>query len=267
MMKDLLKADFYRLRKDVILLVALIVLVAFAFITPLMYAALELFASDSLAELEAMGFSMQITGKYSFASALSLTNNFGMILPILIGILVCKDFSAGTVRNKIITGHSKASVYVSILISSVALGAALFALYALLTLGIGSLFLGYGAEFNMTELLYILKTLVMGVLIFACACALAVLLGALTRSIGLTIVLEIAAALVISLLGSLNSLPIALPDWMEKVSRINPVYQISLASAGSVTNELFVTSLITSAVYLVLFGGIGLIIFRKADQK
>ncbi|NLW74289.1 MAG: hypothetical protein GX057_05270 [Clostridiales bacterium] len=188
-MSDLLRADYYKIKKDIILFIALILVVFFALSTPALYLLLEKLIEDSLDELGGMGFGIAFSGKFVFMSTLSVTNNIGLILPVLMGILVCRDFSTGTVRNKIIAGHSRLQVYLSLLISAVSIGATLFLIYSLLMLALGSLLLGYGSDFNSSELIYILKVLLMGTLMFSAMISIGVFFAAATRSIGITIVL------------------------------------------------------------------------------
>lgn len=266
-MLNLLRADFYRIKKDIVLIIALILLVIFALMLPLLYYAMSIVGGDSLAELEAIGMSISFSGKSVFVSSMSLTNNFGLILPVLIGILVCRDFTTGTVRNKIISGHSKASVYLSHAVSAAATGAALFALYSLLSLAFGVLILGYGSEFNSGELIYLIKTLLMGILIFAAVISLAVFFSAITRNTGVTIVLQIFSSLFIMVLGTVPMMLPNVPGWLENLLKFNPAYQINVVASGTVSNEIFIISLISSAAYIAILTLAGTLIFRKADQK
>ncbi len=266
-MPELLSADFYRIKKDFILLVALILAVAFALMTPVLYSLIGLAAGESFSELEEMGMSFSLTGKSVFVSSLSITNNFGLILPVLIGIIVCRDFSAGTVKNKIISGHTKPAVYMSHFISSVAVGTLMFIVYSLLSLALGCLILGYGEPFDTGELLFILKTLLVGLFVFASINSLAVFFAATTRSTGFTIVLQISAALLVATLGTLPLMIPALPDWFENLMRANPAYQINAIAGGIVENDILVISLVSSLAYIALVTVAGMLLFSKADQK
>ena len=104
----------------------MILVVFFALSTPVLSLLLEKLVKDSLGELEGTGFGISFSGKFVFVSSLSVTNNLGLILSVLIGILVCRDFLSGTVRNKIIAGRNRLQIYLSLLISAVSAGAALF---------------------------------------------------------------------------------------------------------------------------------------------
>jgi ABC-type transport system involved in multi-copper enzyme maturation permease subunit len=266
-MHNLLLADFYRIRKDVIFTVALILLIIFSLMMPAILALLKPLMAASLEELGEYGAGISISGKYIFATSMSLTNNFGLILPVLIGIIVCRDFAAGTVRNKIISGHSKSSVYLSHFVSAVLTGVALYALYALLSLVFGSLILGYGSKINSGEIIFILKILLMGTLIFAFTASLSVFFAAVTRSMGMTIILQISAMLLLSVLGSLPAMIADMPGWLETLLKFNPAYQITAAASGSFDGGIFIISILSSIAYIVAITVGGTLIFRSSDQK
>ena len=96
-MTNLFRADLKRVLKDKLLLVMGILAVVFALITPLLYAAI--FSSDGL--LDDPLFASLVTAKSQFFQSFSMTNNLGLIAPVLLAIVLCKDFSFGTVRNKV----------------------------------------------------------------------------------------------------------------------------------------------------------------------
>ena len=112
-MRGLLKADFKRITKDKLLLVMGILAVAFALLTPLLYALLFSgagFEDEPLLEV-------MLPAKNQFFASFSLGNNLGLIAPVLLGIALCKDFSFGTIRNKIIAGKSRKAIYMSLFIT------------------------------------------------------------------------------------------------------------------------------------------------------
>ena len=102
-MRELFRADLKRVLKDKLLMVMGILAVVFALITPLLYAAI--FSSGGL--LDDPMFSSLVSAKGQFFQSFSMTNNLGLIAPVLLAIVLCKDFSFGTVRNKIIAGKRR----------------------------------------------------------------------------------------------------------------------------------------------------------------
>ena len=266
-MSDLLRADYYRIKKDVILVISLIIIAFFALSTPALSLLLKKLLIDSIGELDGMNLGISFTGKYVFVSSLSVSNNVALILPVLIGIIVCRDFSSGTVRNKIIAGHSRLRIYLSSLVTAASVGAALFLIYSLLMLSFGSLLLGYGSAFTLSEFVYVLKVLLMGTLMYSALMAFAVFFAATTRRVGLTIVLQIAIAMIVSILGTLPMMLPDCPEWLEWLSRLNPSYQLLLATSDKFSTDLFVTSLLSSVAYISISAAAGSLIFRRAELK
>ena len=107
-MRSLLKTDLRRIFKDKLFLVVCILGTVLAFFTPLLYKGLAtvIGVQDELLGLLADSKSM-------FFSAFAPGTNFGFILPILLSLVLCKDFGYGTVRNKIICGKSRAKIFFS----------------------------------------------------------------------------------------------------------------------------------------------------------
>lgn len=265
-MFNLIKADLFRIKKDKNLIIALIIMGVFAIITPLVYAIMNNVGGEDLAELEQMGMNLSFNGKFMFTSAMSLTQNFGMILPLLAGILVCKEFGMGTIRNKIISGHTKRNVYISLLLSTMIFVVSLYVIYELIALIFGSIVLGYGTEINGKEILFVLKSLLAGILIYAAITALLVFISTLTRSIGLTIVLQIVSVLILTLIGSVYSFP-GMPEAVETVTKAIPTYQIARICSYDADTALFITSYISSVLYIIILSLSGILFFNRADQK
>ena len=53
----------------------------------------------------------QLNGQSMFLSAVSPSQNFGLTVPINLVVFTVSEFTFGTIRNKIIAGHSKYKVY------------------------------------------------------------------------------------------------------------------------------------------------------------
>ena len=144
-MIDLLKTDLKRAVKDKMFIVLCIIGGAFAVITPILYKVIFVLLGideEAMQEFEVLGMGFA-SAKSVFFSAFSLSNNFGLILPVLVAIILCKDFSHGTIRNKIICGKSRTSIYFSLLITCVILICSFILAHALLTLFISLIFFDY----------------------------------------------------------------------------------------------------------------------------
>lgn len=111
-MNRLLRADFRKFLKDKLFLVLIILAVVFALVTPLLYVAVFSAAGemDPMSEEMLAGY---VSAKGQFFGAFSFGNNLGLIAPLLVGVVLYKDFGSGTVRNKVISGHSRRSIFMS----------------------------------------------------------------------------------------------------------------------------------------------------------
>ena len=152
-MTNLIRSDFKKFFKDKLFLVVCILAVVFVVITPLLYIVLF----GTMGEIDPMTESLlsgYITAKGQFFGAFSFGNNLGLIAPLLIGIILCKDFSFGTVRNKIICGHTRTSIFLSVFTVCATTLFGIVLAHALLTLAISLPFFDYqSTPFEAADLL------------------------------------------------------------------------------------------------------------------
>ena len=87
-MRGLLKSDFKRVLKDKLLIVMGILAVAFAIITPLLYALIISGIGYSDNDMAMGALSVSFTAKSQFFSSFSLGNNLGLIVPVLLAIVL-----------------------------------------------------------------------------------------------------------------------------------------------------------------------------------
>ena len=243
-MGNLIKMDLIRARKDVLLKVMLIVGAAFALTTPLLY---SLMLGDMDAEtmmvMEAMGVN-QFHAKTQFFASFSLSNNCGLVATILTAILLCRDFSYGTIRNKIICGHSRTSIFISMYIMCAVVMWLVMLAQALLTLGISLLFFDYQAgAFTMTDFGYLMASLGFELLDYLFIAALITMLCAVFKKAGLAIVLYMAVMFLFSLVGVILSVVILVMGFepgngdsvavLEFFQRINIFQSNAMIGTGS----------------------------------
>lgn len=75
-------------------------------------------------------------------------------IAVFIGIFVGTEYFDGTIRNKIITGHTRSSIYFSKLIVCAAANIMMHILYIFVVLLLGNLFIG-GTTMNLKEILFL----------------------------------------------------------------------------------------------------------------
>lgn len=204
-MSGLLKADFRRIFKDKLLLVMGILAVVFAIAFPLFYAGLFSLMGMTEEEMQILTeMGMAPSAKLLFFNAFSLSDNVGLIAPVLLAIALWKDFSFGTVRNKIIAGKSRSAIFMSLFITCAVVFVSVMLLHAFLTLAVSLLFFDYQAgSFALKDFWYLLESLVFEILILLYVAAMVSWLCASMKNIGLVIVLYIAFSVLLAITGGI----------------------------------------------------------------
>ena len=274
-MKNLLKADFKRVLQDKLLLIMGIIAVAFAVVMPLLYAAI--FSGAGMKDDPLL--SMYISGKVQFFDALSIGNNMGLIAPIFLGITLFKDFSYGTIRNKIIAGKSRRSIFLSMYITCAVVFVAVMLFHAFITLGISLIFFDYQATaFTLADFWYFLASLGFELLVLLWVASLLSWLCASAKNVGLVIVLFFAFSFGLSLIGGILQIVIPvlevygsnenLIDVLYFIDRINigsSAMYIGTGTAYTLEDVLYLT--LSPLVGILGFTWLGLRRFNKRDLK
>ena len=103
-MARLMRAFFYRISKDITFKITLIVGAGMAVFMTLLYLILQSAIGDGVKMLSGQGM---------LISSFSPAQNFGIAIPINLISFIYLEFSQGSIRNKIIAGHSKVKIYAS----------------------------------------------------------------------------------------------------------------------------------------------------------
>ena len=274
-MKGLLKADFKRVFKDKLLIVMAILAVVFALITPLLYALL-FSGTDEMVSGMVSGL---VSAKANFFSSFSVGNNLGLIAPVLLAIALCKDFSYGTVRNKIIAGKSRSAIFLSLFITCSVIFVAVMLLHAFVTLGVSLIFFDYQqGDFTVSDFWYFMESLALDILTLLFVAAMLSWLCACMKNVGLVIVLYIAISFVLVLAGSImqmvamvmetvggNEKTISVLKFLDRINVGSAVTYIGTGTKYTLEDILYLT--LPSTVGLLGFLGLGLWRFNRKDLK
>lgn len=184
-MSRLLKAFFYKISKDITFRITLIIGAAVAVFMIILYLALDLF-------LDTEGMKM-LTGQSMLVTSFSPVQNFGIAIPINVVSFVILEFTQGTIRNKIIAGHSKFKIYASLYLSGLVLAFSLLLMYVGVCTLFGTIIGGFdldvatmvgtgmGAKISAE---FIIKYVVIALLTYTSLVSFAVFLATLFRSMG-----------------------------------------------------------------------------------
>ena len=274
-MRELIQADLKRVIKDKLLLVLAILAVVFALITPLTFAlvfsVIDVSEEPMLAAL--------VSAKGMFFQSFSMTNNMGFIAPILLAIVLYKDFSYGTVRNKIISGKSRSQIFLSTFIVCSLVLVCVIMLSAFITLGVSLIFFDYQeGAFAAADLGYFFASLGFELLVLLFMSALLSLLCTCSKNLGIAIVLYLAFTFALTLVGSFTQVIGAVAqtfvesELLAKVIKVIDRLNVGMATSYIGTGDSYSLS---DVLYLTLpalsgiaaFLGLGLVSFNKKDLK
>src|SRR5690554_1533189 len=260
-MINLLKAEFTKIRKEKTFLISLVIVIVASILISFLYLGLELMVNNQAIEEIPL---IEFTGKGIFLGSFSPTQNVGIIIPIVLSMIITREFSYGTIRNKVISGHDKTTIFLSIAIVNLIIGLFLFLINLLSSLLFGSLIMGYGSAMTVNEFLFILKSIGLGLLIYSSIIMFTILISMTVKSLGPTLIIVILSLLFLSLLGTLNQLP-GVPDNIESIISIIPTYQ--LVNLTNIDTYFVLKSIITAILLNAVFIMLGIYIFNKQDLK
>ena len=275
-MSDLLKADLKRSLRDKLFLVLCIIAAAFALVTPLLYKGIFMLLqidANAMQELEMLGIG--INAKSMFFGSFSLGNNFGFILPIFIVIILCKDFSHGTIRNKIICGKSRTSIYFSMLITCTALICVLIMAHAVLTLLISLLFFDYQATpFTLGDFGYLMASVALELLVYLFLCALLTFFIVRMKNAGLAIVMYFVVSFTMMIAGGITQTVVIFADpastsygILEFFNTANIFVTTAIGNGTSYELQDVLYLVLPVVASTALFIALGFLSFKKKDIK
>ncbi len=265
-MRSLLKADLYRVLKSKLTLIMLILCIVFPLLMALLYLGI-----DKL-NIASTGIDINLfSGKTMVTSAFSLTNNVGLIIPIFSCIYVCLDISQGTLRNKIIVGKSRNSIYFSHLLTSIIFNLSSIIIYFLFTFAFGMIFLGWGTEFNAEETKNLLYIIITGLMTFVYVGTVSMMFAMIIKSVAPAIILTVGLTLginiVITVLNFINYEKVKYLVYMIPTFSNNYNSVLMALVQGVMPDEIFYLGIASYVLFGTLNTVIGLIIFNRSDIK
>lgn len=143
-MRNLLKADLYRAKRDKLLLIGLIVAIGLVLFQTLIIKGFTLMASNE-SEGDAIASIAGATGLALWFNGISVMGNTSLyIVPIFLTIFFVKEFSDRTIRNKLIIGYTRTQIFFSIIIVHAILSLIFYLATSGIGLLLGGLLFGFG---------------------------------------------------------------------------------------------------------------------------
>lgn len=278
-MVRLFKAFLYKISKDITFRITLIIGAAIAVFMTVLYLALQNLAKDEFGE----GVKF-LSGQGMLLSSMSPMQNFGIAIPVNLITFTCLEFTQGTIRNKIIAGHSKFKIYASLYLSGLVFTFLLLGTYILICTGLGTIFGG----FNLEDMVYtgllsgqvnaehIIKMIVICIFTYVSIVSFTIFFATLFRNIGPTIPVVIVGLMMCYLFASIFSVMVVMFEDSETALNvlriIDPLYAISCTETNDagvivMSNATFVAGIANNLVFAIIFFAFGSLIFSKRDVK
>lgn len=274
-MGNLLSCDLHRIRKDKLFWIGVLVATIFAIAVPLLL--WVLYRNMDTSALDVLG--MTINGKSLFFAAFNISADLGLVAPPLIAVILFKDFSQGTIRNKIIAGNKRTSIFLSIYISSLIAVLGITLLYAFLTLGVSLLVFPYQQDpFGWQDFWYLLGSLGLNLNLYLFVAALITCISVSSKSTGAVVLkclgVTMGASIVTTLLtGGITAMQAlggqdALLKILKFLQNINVYHYITVIGTGTAykTKEL-IYMIATPPVLVAALLFLGGSHLRKKDIK
>ena len=278
-MSQLFNAFFFKIKRDLTFRITLFIGIGLAIFMTLLYLLLETITKTKM-----------LSGELMLVSSLNPAQNFGLAIPVNLITFTVLEFNQGSIRNKIIAGHSKAKVYTSLFLNGLIFAFSLMIIYSLLCFALGSLIGGVegggiamslvGANYAKE---YIYKIIIVGVFTYLSITSFTIFFSTLFRSIGPAIPVVIVTIVFLSLTSTLVGTFGGSEELVWILRIIDPLYGLGAAEVVTstsivdgaevvtyyqdLTTETFVSSIISNLVYTALFFVLGISIFKKRDIK
>lgn len=195
-MSKLLRQGFFRLRKNLVFYLCILFMIGFAI--------LRLVTSYQM-KVE-YGYQIDI-GEMLFSATLLL----GIVASVFSGLFLGTEYSDGTMRNKLIVGHGRLSIYLSSLVVVTSAILVMFFSYFLVILGIGSILFGF------TQVPIALLLLNSGSVVLLCLCygALLTMLGMIVQNRAVGAVAAIIVCIVLLSAGAYCKARLSEPEYYD----------------------------------------------------
>lgn len=186
------------------------------------------------------------------------------IIGILVGALIAKEYSQGTIKNFLAYGKRREEFYLAKFVSMVIAVTIILAVMTILPTIVVTLMNGWGKAFEISQLLGMIKTFVASVIAGSAVAALAMIIATLVKSNGATIGITVAIFIGIP---TLAGFLYGIYPWFDRVYEVLPFYNSALATSIKAGNGDLLRSVIISLVTIAISLFVGIKIFKSQDIK
>lgn len=187
-----------------------------------------------------------------------------IIIGILVGALIAKEYSQGTIKNFLAYGKRREEFYLAKFVSMVIAVTIILAVMTILPTIVVTLMNGWGKAFEISQLLGMIKTFVASVIAGSAVAALAMIIATLVKSNGATIGITVAIFIGIPIFAGLLY---GVYPWFDRFYEVLPFYNSALATSIKAGNGDLLRSVIISLVTIAISLFVGIKIFKSQDIK
>ena len=187
-----------------------------------------------------------------------------IIIGILVGALIAKEYSQGTIKNFLAYGKRREEFYLAKFVSMVIAVTIILAVMTILPTIVVTLMNGWGQAFEISQLLGMIKTFVASVIAGLAVAALAMIIATLVKSNGATIGITVAIFIGIP---TLAGFLYGIYPWFDRVYEVLPFYNSALATSIKAGNGDLLRSVIISLVTIAISLFVGIKIFKSQYIK
>ena len=187
-----------------------------------------------------------------------------IIIGILVGALIAKEYSQGTIKNFLAYGKRREEFYLAKFVSMVIAVTIILAVMTILPTIVLTLMNGWGQAFEISQLLGMIKTFVASVIAGSAVAALSMIIATLVKSNGATIGITVAIFIGIP---TLAGFLYGIYPWFDRVYEVLPFYNSALATSIKAGNGDLLRSVIISLVTIAISLFVGIKIFKSQDIK
>ena len=260
-MAELLAEGFRRLFKGKRFYMLMGVMAGFSVLMALIYTAMN---SLIRSEMEYEDDATEMLSGYLTKADRLLFSNSGLLVllvGITAGMLIVQDFRNNTVRNKIIIGHSRTSIYLTNLIISVVVMLIYEAVFLIFTIVFGGILLGFN-DFPSKKIIVNLLLLLPVELAMT---SLVVFLCNTMKNVG-GFVLSITMHYIVSMFSIALLLFSKHPKIQEFIQEAVPSFQMDMLGVDGIPEHWLRMMLIMFAITIISTLG-GILLFKKTDLK
>lgn len=187
-----------------------------------------------------------------------------ILIGILVGALLAKEYSQGTIKNFLAYGKRREEFYLSKFISIVIAVTIILMIMTITPIIISTLFNGWGQSFDISQVLGMIKTFLVSLMASSAVASLIMIIAILVKSNGATIGISVAIFTVIPLLiGFLYGIY----PWFDRIYEVLPFYNSALATSIKAGNVDLIKSTVISLITIIISLFTGIKLFKSQDIK